>query len=408
MARNGTGTYVLPAGNPVVAGTTIDSTWANPTLSDIASALTGSLPRDGQAGMTGPFKLADGNASFPAFGFNGDASTGLFRPAAGTIGISVLAGEKLRINSAGNVMIGSTSDFGEKLQVTGTTRLNGATSLLSTLAVTGATTLSSTLGVTGATTLSSTLNVTGLSTLSTLNVTGATAFSGALNVVGNLSVDTNKFVVLAASGNTTVGGTMNVAGATAIAGQLTATGNFAVNVNKFNVTAATGNTAIAGTLGVAGLTTISNVLQVTDNLNVGAGNFVVTASNGSAALTGTLTVGSAATMSSTLAVTGEVTAPSFNATSTGKLKKNQKKLPASYLVDFNKLTPKQFVWKKGAYKAGLTDFGFIAEEVAMIYPEAVGKDVQGNATGIDYGKLTTILTAKIQELEARLQTLEGK
>lgn len=48
MARNGSGTYNLPAGNPVVTGTTISSTWANSTLSDIASALTGSVASDGQ------------------------------------------------------------------------------------------------------------------------------------------------------------------------------------------------------------------------------------------------------------------------------------------------------------------------------------------------------------------------
>jgi hypothetical protein len=48
MSRNGSGTYTLPAGNPVVTGTTISSTWANNTLNDIASALTGSLSSDGQ------------------------------------------------------------------------------------------------------------------------------------------------------------------------------------------------------------------------------------------------------------------------------------------------------------------------------------------------------------------------
>jgi len=48
MARNGSGTYNLPAGNPVVTGTTISSTWANSTLSDISTALTGSIASDGQ------------------------------------------------------------------------------------------------------------------------------------------------------------------------------------------------------------------------------------------------------------------------------------------------------------------------------------------------------------------------
>ena len=48
MARNGAGTYTLPAGNPVTTGTTISSTWANNTLTDIGNTLTASLASDGQ------------------------------------------------------------------------------------------------------------------------------------------------------------------------------------------------------------------------------------------------------------------------------------------------------------------------------------------------------------------------
>jgi hypothetical protein len=57
MSRNGSGTYNLPAGNPVVTGTTISSTWSNTTLSDIASALTGSVASDGQTPMTGALDM---------------------------------------------------------------------------------------------------------------------------------------------------------------------------------------------------------------------------------------------------------------------------------------------------------------------------------------------------------------
>lgn len=42
------GQYTLPSGNPVVPGTTISSTWANTTLTDVASALTQSIATDGQ------------------------------------------------------------------------------------------------------------------------------------------------------------------------------------------------------------------------------------------------------------------------------------------------------------------------------------------------------------------------
>jgi hypothetical protein len=86
MSRNGSGTYTLPAGNPVVTGTTISSTWSNTTLTDIATALTGSLASDGQTTATGNLKmgnnrvtgLADGIASTDAATVNQIPSGALF------------------------------------------------------------------------------------------------------------------------------------------------------------------------------------------------------------------------------------------------------------------------------------------------------------------------------------------
>jgi hypothetical protein len=52
MPRNGSGTYSLPAGNPVVTGTTISSTTQNTTMSDVATALTNSIAKDGQTTPT--------------------------------------------------------------------------------------------------------------------------------------------------------------------------------------------------------------------------------------------------------------------------------------------------------------------------------------------------------------------
>lgn len=47
MPRNGSSVYSLPVGNPVIPGTIISTTWANSTLTDIATALTNSLSTDG-------------------------------------------------------------------------------------------------------------------------------------------------------------------------------------------------------------------------------------------------------------------------------------------------------------------------------------------------------------------------
>ena len=68
MSRNGTGTYTLPAGNPVVTGTTISSTWANNTLADIQNALTGSIAADGQTPITGALSGTNGTVSFAGVG----------------------------------------------------------------------------------------------------------------------------------------------------------------------------------------------------------------------------------------------------------------------------------------------------------------------------------------------------
>lgn len=90
MPRNAGGVYTLPAGNPVVTGTVIQSTWANPTLSDVANELTNSLDRAGRGSMTAPLKLADGTAAAPGLTFNTEPTSGIYRSAAGAIAFSIL------------------------------------------------------------------------------------------------------------------------------------------------------------------------------------------------------------------------------------------------------------------------------------------------------------------------------
>lgn len=80
MSRNGSGTYSLPSGNPVVTGTTISSTWANTTLNDMASALTGSVASDGQTAMTGTLQMGTNNIANAGTitGTTITATTGIF------------------------------------------------------------------------------------------------------------------------------------------------------------------------------------------------------------------------------------------------------------------------------------------------------------------------------------------
>ena len=57
MPRNASGVFTLAAGNPVVPDTLIETNWANPTLNDIALAMTNSLDRTGSGGLLAPLKF---------------------------------------------------------------------------------------------------------------------------------------------------------------------------------------------------------------------------------------------------------------------------------------------------------------------------------------------------------------
>src|SRR5687768_11843326 len=87
MPRNGSGTMsIVSSFSP---NTAISSANVNGNFSDIASEITGSLPRDGQAAMTGQFKAANGTASLPGIAFGSDTDTGFFRKSGNIIGISI-------------------------------------------------------------------------------------------------------------------------------------------------------------------------------------------------------------------------------------------------------------------------------------------------------------------------------
>ena len=99
MPRDGSGNYTLPAGNPVITGTTIDVVWANPTMADVATALTDSLSRTGSGGMLVPFLNADGSVALPGISFVNEPSSGIYRAAANDIRFSVAGVDKARVTS---------------------------------------------------------------------------------------------------------------------------------------------------------------------------------------------------------------------------------------------------------------------------------------------------------------------
>lgn len=102
MPRNGTGTAQL-ANPPFVPATPISSSVANGNNSDIIDMLTDSLARDGQGGMTGQLKAADGTMPLPGIAFASDVNTGIRRN--GTDEMAIVAG-------AADVVTISTTNVG--------------------------------------------------------------------------------------------------------------------------------------------------------------------------------------------------------------------------------------------------------------------------------------------------------
>lgn len=100
MSRNASGTYSLPAGNPVVTATIISSTWANTTLSDLATEMTDSLDRSGKGGMLAPLQLTDGAVGAPSLTFGSETTMGIYKIGAGSMGIT--SGSVLRASVTAN------------------------------------------------------------------------------------------------------------------------------------------------------------------------------------------------------------------------------------------------------------------------------------------------------------------
>jgi hypothetical protein len=99
MARNGSG--VMSVLNTFVPSTIISSTAANQNNSDAASEITNSLPRDGQAGMTGQFKADAGSEALPGIAFAADLNTGIRRVGADHISLVTGASDRLEIEASG-------------------------------------------------------------------------------------------------------------------------------------------------------------------------------------------------------------------------------------------------------------------------------------------------------------------
>jgi len=199
-------------------------------------------------GVTAPLTTNPGNGWYKAILTNGDNKIGVNAIVYGKRTYDASA--EAASDSSNFVYVEGTKRLGigtnnpqYNLDVNGTTRVTGATTLGSTLGVTGATTLSSTLGVSGATTLSSTLGVSGATTLnSTATVNGAATLNSTLFV----------------DGNTTLDGTLKVGSA----------GSNLTNIIKTTVNVPANTNVNANSSGTISSVTINNVTGLTNTSSI--------------------------------------------------------------------------------------------------------------------------------------------
>lgn len=186
MSRNGSGVYSLPAGNPVVTGTTISSSWANTTLSDIATALTGSVASDGQTPMTGNLQMGSNKVTGLAVATStGDALS--YGQAATVTDLSV----------TGNATVGGT------LTLTGGLTLNGNVTVGDSSSDTLTVNATSTFAASA--TFSSTFAANGGVTLGDASGDALTINSSAVSIPNGLNFDSNTFVIDATNNRVGIG-----------------------------------------------------------------------------------------------------------------------------------------------------------------------------------------------------------
>jgi hypothetical protein len=264
MARNGSGTYNLPAGNPVVTGTTISSTTTNNTFSDIATALTGSISADGQTTPTG---------NLPMGGYkHTNVADATVRAQYATAGQSQDSAFTFLTSPSGTNTITATASLGMSAYATGQRFF-----FVAPAANTGAVTLN--------------INAIGAKSVTKNGTTALVANDIAINAVAQVVYDGTQFQLLnptaAANVSSFSAGTTGLTPSTATTGAVTLAGTLAVANGGTGLATLTANNVMLGN----GTSTPSFVApSTTGNVLTSNGTtWQSTAPTGSMTLLGTIT-----------------------------------------------------------------------------------------------------------------------
>lgn len=268
-------------------------------------------------------------------------------------------------------------------------------------------TLNAVLSITGFGTHSITAGGTGTNSLVISNSTAGTGNFTSLALLNDASTAAYFYIY---SSTYTPSGAAFAAGALLAndgAGGLSVQANHASGVIRFYTGGATLRTTInaAGTLVQAGTITIAGNSAVGPSIALtylGTGTQGITI-NDSNAGTGTAINFARATVTvGSIVTTAGATA--YNTSSDTRLKRDF--VPFVGALDrVVAMRAGEFVWRKD----GAPGVGLIAQELDVLYPDAVTKgQSETDMWSIDYGKLTPILIAAIQDLTVRLRAVEAR
>ena len=257
------------------------------------------------------------------------------------------------------------------------------------------------LAVTGGLTVSSDVAV-NTNKFTVASATGNTLIAGTLDVTGSIAINTNKFTVDAATGRTFVAGTFEALGEATLDSKLFVQGDLAVNTNKFTVQAVTGNTAVAGTLNVTGHTIFEGV---TSTGATGTGNIVYSISptiTGHITVEGVTATGATGTGNFVFAnsptINGHITVEGVTATGatgTGK-----------FVFD-NSPTITGHPTIEGITSTGATGTGNIVYSISPTITGTLAASAITASSTLDVTGLSTLATARVSDLTSGRITYAG-
>lgn len=228
------------------------------------AAASGNTTVAGTLGVTGAATLSSTVGVTGTLTANGDVTLG----DANLDTVTVNAGPVKLVNA---IAAADAMEFGSGVDLANLYR-----SAADTLKTDDAMLIGGTLGVTGATTLTGDLTANGNATLGSdaldtvtinagpVNLPNATAAADALVLGGDANLYRSAVDTLKTDDAMVIASTLGVTGVTTLSSAVNVAGNVAVNTDKFTVTAATGNTTVAGTL-AAGATSVAGDLSVRAN-----------------------------------------------------------------------------------------------------------------------------------------------